>query len=89
MKKFNVIIDTDPGVDDAVAIIPALFNKNAQEEIFSRGLGPNGTKKPQGKTPTGGRGPPPPPPFSALKTLKKKSHLWNGCAWGRRRRSST
>lgn len=35
MKKFNVIIDTDPGVDDAVAIIPALFEKKLNILLFT------------------------------------------------------
>jgi len=35
MKQLNVIIDTDPGVDDAVAIIPALFNKNLNIVLFT------------------------------------------------------
>ena len=39
MKKFNVIIDTDPGVDDAVAIIPALFNKKLNILLFTTTYG--------------------------------------------------
>ena len=35
MKKINVIIDTDPGVDDAVAIIPALFDKKLNILLFT------------------------------------------------------
>ena len=39
MKKFNVIIDTDPGVDDAVAIIPALFSKKLNIVLFTTTYG--------------------------------------------------
>ena len=35
MKKINVIIDTDPGVDDAIAIIPALFDKKINVLLFT------------------------------------------------------
>ena len=35
MKKYNVIIDTDPGVDDSIAIIPALFEKRLNIRLFT------------------------------------------------------
>ena len=35
MKKYNVIIDTDPGVDDSIAIIPALFEKKLNIRLFT------------------------------------------------------
>lgn len=35
MKKINVIIDTDPGVDDAVAIIPCLYQKKLNILLFT------------------------------------------------------
>ncbi len=35
MKKTNIIIDTDPGVDDATAITIALFNKNLDTKLIT------------------------------------------------------
>ena len=35
MKKINLIIDTDPGVDDSIAIIPTLFDKNINILLFT------------------------------------------------------
>ena len=35
MTKLNVIIDTDPGVDDIVAIIPALFDQRLNILLFT------------------------------------------------------
>lgn len=35
MKKTNLIIDTDPGVDDLIAIIPTLFDKRFDIKLFT------------------------------------------------------
>ena len=35
MKKRPVIIDTDPGIDDAFAIVPALFNEKMDVQLIS------------------------------------------------------
>ena len=35
MKKINLIIDTDPGVDDSIAIIPSLFDKRLNILLFT------------------------------------------------------
>ena len=35
MNKFNIIIDADPGVDDAVAMVFAMFNKNLDIKLIT------------------------------------------------------
>mgnify|MGYP001052108828 CR=1 FL=1 len=39
MKKNNIIIDTDPGVDDATALIIAMFNRNLDIKLITTTAG--------------------------------------------------
>ncbi len=45
MKTINLIIDTDPGVDDATAIILAMFNKNLDIKLITTTAGNVGLEK--------------------------------------------
>ena len=44
MNRYNVIIDADPGVDDAVAMVFAMFNKNFDIKLFTSVAGNRSVK---------------------------------------------